>query len=157
MKNFNQSRGLIKCSTPPFNTIQDSACYLITDLENLLKYEDFLCGKCISQQQIGYSSSSLEKFKLDASGYISDYSDGGFYLFINPNLVLRSNVNLLFELIQDSLILDRSNKMFLISINAIHNYFKAVVKFNILTEFSISGLINVSVEIEVCCVVKIGC
>ncbi len=119
------------------------------DLDYLLYFENYICNNCISNQQIVFSSSDGEKYKLDTSGLISDYQEGGFYFFLNPALLERRHGFLLLKMIQDSLILDKSNKMFLISVNAIHNYFKSVVRFNILTEFSISGLINVSIESDV--------
>ena len=109
----------------------------------MLLNESLICDQCISNEQIAFIKAGTGKYALSVTnGLISDYQEGGYFFFLNPNLIGRENIILLFKMLQDSLILQKTNRMILININSIHTYFKCAVQIDILVEFSVSGQIN---------------
>ena len=123
-----------------------------------MEVEQFICNYCISNKTLVFTPNTNFKDFDELVGTISMYSAGGHTLLLNPYKLTRSNFNMLLILIQESLLLRHSVRMLMINFNAIHNYYKTILKYDIIIEFSITGVINLKITSSVkLTILIIGC
>jgi hypothetical protein len=108
-------------------------------------YDENICSKCFSKNKLPNINLTND---IETEGNFADFSEGGYYLYMNNMIMNRTVFNEIYNIFRQSFILNSQFRQLRISFNALHVYHNTIIKFELMFEFSTIGDTQVSVTTD---------